>query len=121
MTFAGVLGMLGCVEMVGVGQVRVVSSRFVVAVEMSLGGFVVMACGVLVVFRCLGVMVGCLAGHGRLLSFRLEIGYSTRRELLEMPGQPKMPGQRKHSEILLAMRGWGIGVRTARGGCGAAT
>jgi hypothetical protein len=59
----GVLGVLRGVKMVSVSQMGVVSGGFVVAVEVMLGGFVVMACSVLVMLRCLGVMVGCLAGH----------------------------------------------------------
>jgi len=61
----GVLGMLRGVKLVSVGQMRVVSGCFVVAVEMMPGGFVVVARSVLVVLRCLGMMMGCLAGHGQ--------------------------------------------------------
>ncbi len=69
----GMARVLGCVELVRVRYVRVVSGCFVVAVEMLLGGFVVMACSVLVVLRCLGVMMSCLAGHGSLLSLGVDL------------------------------------------------
>lgn len=62
--FGGVLGVLRGVKMVGVGKVSVVGGGFVVAVGVMLGGFMVMACSVLVMLRCLSVMMGCLAGHG---------------------------------------------------------
>jgi len=63
--FGGVLGVLRGVKIVGEGKVGVVRSGFVVAVGVMPGGFMVMACSVLVMFRCLGVMMGCLAGHGQ--------------------------------------------------------
>lgn len=55
----GVLGVLRGVKMVGVGQVGVMRGGFVVAVGVMLGGCMVMACSVLVMLRCLGVMVRC--------------------------------------------------------------
>jgi hypothetical protein len=73
-----VLGVFCGVKMVCVRYVCVVSGCGVVAVEVLLGGFAVMACSVFVMIRCLGVMMGCLAGHGSLLSLRVDLGYSTR-------------------------------------------
>jgi hypothetical protein len=73
-----VLGVVCGVEMVRVRHMGVVCGCCVVAVEMLLGGFAVMACSVFVMIRCLGVMMGCLAGHGSLLSLRVDLGYSTR-------------------------------------------
>jgi alanine dehydrogenase len=55
----GMLGVFGGVDGVTMSQVSVVGGGFVVAVQMLLCGFVVMARSVLVVFRCLGVMVCC--------------------------------------------------------------
>jgi hypothetical protein len=60
MMLGGVFGVLRRVQMVSVCQVRVVSGCFVVAFKVMLGGFVVMARSVLVMFRCLGVMMGGL-------------------------------------------------------------
>jgi hypothetical protein len=59
-----VLAVLRGVKMVSVGKVSVVRGGFVVAVGVMPRSFVVMACSVLVMLRCLGVMMGCLAGHG---------------------------------------------------------
>lgn len=70
-------GVLDGVEMVSMGYVRVVCSCFVFAVEMMLGGFVVMVCSVLEILRCLGVMMGCLVGHGKLPSRCVDPGGST--------------------------------------------
>ncbi|MFZ0305897.1 MAG: hypothetical protein WAL75_24645 [Terracidiphilus sp.] len=58
-------GVLGGVKMVSLGKVSVMRGGFVVAVIVMLGGFMVMACSVFVMLRCLGVMLGCLAGHGQ--------------------------------------------------------
>ncbi|MGO9436004.1 MAG: hypothetical protein ACLPH3_04170 [Terracidiphilus sp.] len=55
----GFLGVFGGMDIVAVGQVSVMGSRFVVAFQMMLGGFMVMARSVLVVLRCSGVMVCC--------------------------------------------------------------
>ncbi len=59
----GMLVMLRGVKMVSVGQVGVMRGGFVIAVEVMLGGFMVVACSVLVMLRCLGVVMGCLTGH----------------------------------------------------------
>ncbi len=96
---SGVLGVLRSVEVVRVRHMGVVRGCFVVAIEMLLGGFVVMACSVLVVLRCLGVMMGCLTGHGSLLSLGVDLGYSTRRELLEMPRKREITAGRIGDEI----------------------
>lgn len=53
------LGVLGSMDVVAMGQVRVVSSRFVVAIQMVFGGFAMVACSVLMVLRCLRVMMSC--------------------------------------------------------------
>ena len=52
--------MLHSVHMMGVRNMSVVGRSFVVALVVMPGGFVVMARSVLVMFRCLGVMLGCL-------------------------------------------------------------
>jgi hypothetical protein len=52
-----VLGVFGGMNVVAMSQVRMVGSCLVVAVEMMPGGFVVVACTVFMVFRCLGVMM----------------------------------------------------------------
>ncbi len=53
------LGMFLGMHLMAVRQMRVVGSFFVVVILMMLGGFVVMARSVLMVFRCLLVMMGC--------------------------------------------------------------
>ena len=60
----GVLGVLRGVKVVSMGKVGVVCGGFVVAVGVILSGFVVMACSVFVMLRCVGVVLGCLTGHG---------------------------------------------------------
>lgn len=52
-------GMFSRMDLVTVGQMRMVCGRFVIPIQVMLGGFVVMACSVLVMLRCLGVMTGC--------------------------------------------------------------
>ncbi len=64
----GMLGVLCCVQLVGVSQVCMVRCCLVVALQVMLGRFMVMVCGMLVMLRCLSMMMGCLAGHGGLLS-----------------------------------------------------
>jgi hypothetical protein len=59
----GVLRMLGGVNVMAVGEVRVVRCLFVVARFMVRGGFLVMARSVLVVFRCLLVVMSCILRH----------------------------------------------------------
>lgn len=54
-----VLGVLDGMSVMAMSQMRVVGSGFVVAVQMMLGGFVVMARSVLMMFCRLGVMMGC--------------------------------------------------------------
>jgi len=53
------LGVLGGMDVVTMGQVGVVGSRFVVAIQMMFRGFVMVACSMLMVLRCLRVMMGC--------------------------------------------------------------
>jgi hypothetical protein len=55
----GVLPMLGGVGLVGVRQVCVMSSFFMVAVLVMFGGLVVVARGMLMMFSCLFVMMRC--------------------------------------------------------------
>lgn len=54
-----VLGVLGCMDMVSVGQVRVMGSRFVVAFQMMFGGFVMVARSEFMMLCRLCVMMGC--------------------------------------------------------------
>jgi hypothetical protein len=53
------LGVFLGMHLMAVRQMRVMGSFFVVVILMMLGGFVVMARSVLMVFRCLLVMLGC--------------------------------------------------------------
>ncbi len=57
------LGVVGGVGVMAVGEMRVVSGGFVVACGVVLCGFMVMARSVLVMFRCLGMMCGCFVRH----------------------------------------------------------
>ena len=66
--FGRVLGVIGCMDVVPMREVRVVRRGFVVSVLMMFRGFAVMACGVLVVLRRVGVVLGCFVRHGSLLS-----------------------------------------------------
>jgi hypothetical protein len=95
----GVLAVVRGVKVVAVGHVGVVRRCLVIAVKMFLCRFVVMACSVLVMFRCLSVMMGCLAGHGSLLSLRVGVGYSTRGELLETAWADEITAERMRDEI----------------------
>ena len=54
-----VLGMLDGMNVMAMSQMRVMGSGFVVAVQVMLGGFMVMTRSVLMMFRCLRVMMGC--------------------------------------------------------------
>lgn len=72
--FGSVLGVLRGVKMVSMGNVGVVCGGFVVAVGVMPSGFVVMACSVLVMLRCLGVILGCLTGHGLAPFIRFALG-----------------------------------------------
>jgi hypothetical protein len=56
--------MVHSVNMVGVRQVRVVRGFLVMTRFVMLGGLVVVACRVLVMFGCLGVMMSCFLRHG---------------------------------------------------------
>jgi hypothetical protein len=56
---------LGGVYVMAVGEVRVVSSLFMVARFVVRGGFLVMTRSVLVVFRCLLVVMCCFFRHGQ--------------------------------------------------------
>jgi hypothetical protein len=62
----GVFGMLGGVDVMAVSQMGVVSGRFVVSLQMALGGFAVVTRSVLVMLRCLSVMMGCFVGHRKI-------------------------------------------------------
>ena len=53
------LGMFLGMHLMAMRQMRVFGSFFAVVILMVLGGFVVMARSVLMVFRCLLVMLGC--------------------------------------------------------------
>jgi hypothetical protein len=53
------LGVFGGMHMMAMRRVRVVRGSFVVAFDVMLRGFLVVARSVLVVFRCLGMMMGC--------------------------------------------------------------
>ena len=55
----GFLGVLRRLNVVTVRQVSMVGGRFMVAILVMLGGFVVMARSVLVMFRCLDVVLCC--------------------------------------------------------------
>jgi hypothetical protein len=55
----GFLGVLGGLNVVTVSQVCMVGGGFMVAILVMLGGFVVMARSVLVMFRCLDVVLCC--------------------------------------------------------------
>ncbi len=58
-----VFRVFGGVNVMAVGEVRVVSGLFVVARFMVRGGFLVVARSVLVVFRCLLVVMSCILRH----------------------------------------------------------
>ena len=62
-----VFGVLGGMGVVAVRQVRVVRRCFMIAGEVMLGCFMVMARSVLVVPRCLLVMLHCFVGHEEFL------------------------------------------------------
>jgi hypothetical protein len=115
MMAGGVLGVLHGMEMVGMGHVRVVRGGLVVAVEMLLGGFPVMACSVLVMLRCLGVMMGCLTGHGRLLSLRDGIGFSTPKKIIGGGARREITAGRMRDENSVA-RAWPQVLRCNRPG-----
>lgn len=54
-----VLGVLGCMGVMAVGQVRMVGCCFVVTIPVMLDCFLMVACSVLMMFRCLRVVVRC--------------------------------------------------------------
>ena len=62
------LGVLDGMEVVAMGEVRMMGGRFVIAVQVVLGGFPVMARSVFVMFRCLAVVMSCWLGHRIFLS-----------------------------------------------------
>ena len=66
--FGRVLGVIGCMDVVPMREVRVVRRGFMVSVLMMLCGFAVVACGVLVVLRRVGVVLGCFVRHGSSFS-----------------------------------------------------
>lgn len=78
----GVFCVLVRVDVVAVGKVGVMGSRFVVSIFVLLGGFTVMTCSVFVMLRCLVVMVRCFLGHSEFLSsYRCLCGTMNYREL----------------------------------------
>jgi len=60
MVLVGMFAVLDGVEVVSLCQMGVMGCCFVVAFVVMAGGFVVVARSVLVMFRCLGMMMGCL-------------------------------------------------------------
>jgi hypothetical protein len=60
----GLRSMMSRVMMMAVGDVGMMRGEMMVACLMMLRCFAVMTCGVLVVFRCFEVMLGCLLRHG---------------------------------------------------------
>jgi hypothetical protein len=64
MLLGGFSGVMRGVMKMALGGVRVVSGGLVIAVLVVLGRFAVMASCVFMVLRCLGVVLGCLLGHG---------------------------------------------------------
>lgn len=63
----GFVGEMRGVEMVGVGDVRVMRGFFVSTRVVMFRGFLVMACRVFVMLRRFPMMLGCLLGHQGLL------------------------------------------------------
>jgi hypothetical protein len=61
--FGGFVGEMRGVEMVGVGDVRVMRGFFVRTRVVMFRGFLVMACRVFVMLRRFPMMLGCLLGH----------------------------------------------------------
>ena len=61
--FGRLLGVLGGLNRVSMGDVGVVGGCFMVAFGVVLGGFAVVARSVLVMFRCLGMMLSCFLRH----------------------------------------------------------
>jgi hypothetical protein len=64
MFFDCVFGMLSSMDLMSVGQVRMVSGGLVIAGFMMRGGFVVMMRSLFVIFRCLLVMICSFLRHG---------------------------------------------------------
>ena len=84
----GVLGVLEGVEVVAVGEVRMVGGRLVFAIQVMLGGFAVMTRSVLVMFRCLTVMMSCFVGHRK---FPLVVPVASRHVRI-IPTLDRRPG-----------------------------
>jgi hypothetical protein len=63
MVLGGFFRVIFGLNVMAVRQMGMVSGGFVVAVLVMLGGFLVMACSVLVVLRRLCVVLGCFVGH----------------------------------------------------------
>jgi hypothetical protein len=78
----GVFRVLVGMDVVAVGKMGVMGSRFVVSILVMLSGFTVMTRSVFVMLRCLGVMVRCFLGHSEFLSsYRCLCGTMNYREL----------------------------------------
>jgi hypothetical protein len=73
---------LGGMKMVSVREMGVVRGLLMVAGLVVSGGFAVVACSVFVVFRCIGVVMGCFVRHG-FPPGRLQSGFYPQRELSE--------------------------------------
>ena len=67
MVLGGFFRVIFGLNVMAVRQMGMVSGGFVVAVLVMLGGFLVMACSVLVVLRRLCVVLGCFVGHEEFL------------------------------------------------------
>lgn len=56
-------GVMTGVMMMAIGDVGMMSGEMMIPRFMMARGFAMMACGVLVVFGCFAMMLGCLLGH----------------------------------------------------------
>jgi hypothetical protein len=64
--------MVHCVFVMAASQVRVMRRDFVFSRFVVLGGFLVMACGMFMMFRCLEMMLCCLLRHKSPLIGRIQ-------------------------------------------------
>lgn len=64
----GVFGMLGSMDVMPMREMRVMRGRHVIPIFMVFCGFAVMACSVLMMLSCLGVMMRCFVRHRGILS-----------------------------------------------------
>ncbi|HEY1950406.1 MAG TPA: hypothetical protein VGG97_25570 [Bryobacteraceae bacterium] len=69
MLFAGFFCMLSGMEGVAVGNVCMVTGRFMVAFFVVLGSFEMMSCRFFMMFGSFFVVLGTFMGHGDLISF----------------------------------------------------